>query len=166
MSLHYSDLKYRLPTNQTEKGFTLIELMIVVAIIGILSAIAIPLIEGYFERANVAETVCDLRNFENAFKTVATESDDYPNDSHIILPPGYGVEKYIMPSHWLGQTPVGGNYNWEGPDAYPYAGIAILGATAPLHVMEILDLKLDDGNLATGRFRLTPNGRHTYILRE
>ena len=47
------------PVNQ--KGFTLIELMIVVAIVGILAAIAYPSYQGYIERTNRADMMSEMQ---------------------------------------------------------------------------------------------------------
>ena len=49
---------------QLQKGFTLIELMIVVAIIGILAAIALPAYQDYTIRAKVSELILAASPFQ------------------------------------------------------------------------------------------------------
>ncbi|MCU4433126.1 pilin [Acinetobacter pittii] len=62
-----------------QKGFTLIELMIVVAIIGILAAIAIPQYQNYVGRSNVASAVQTLTSNKTGLENYVMENGFFPD---------------------------------------------------------------------------------------
>jgi len=64
---------------RTQAGFTLIELMIVVAIIGILAAIAIPQFTKYRSRAMNSAALSDARNVRTDLEGFFAEWQHYPN---------------------------------------------------------------------------------------
>ncbi|MBU2549416.1 MAG: prepilin-type N-terminal cleavage/methylation domain-containing protein [Proteobacteria bacterium] len=63
--------------NKNRKGFTLIELMIVVAIIGILAAIAIPQFASYRQRAQDSAAKSSLKNLATAQENYYAENNTY-----------------------------------------------------------------------------------------
>ena len=65
-------------SNRNAKGFTLIELMIVVAIIGILAAIAIPQYNNYVARTQVAEAFTLLGPVKQALTLYHQETGNFP----------------------------------------------------------------------------------------
>ena len=66
-----------------QQGFTLIELMIVVAIIGILAAIAIPAYQDYTIRAQVSEGVSLASGAKTAIAEVYQDSGVWPNTNDL-----------------------------------------------------------------------------------
>ena len=72
---------FRMRNHQRPNGFTLIELMIVVAIIGILAAIAIPMYSDYVTRSRRADGQAKLMQVAQDLERCYTQYSTYNHDS-------------------------------------------------------------------------------------
>lgn len=65
---------------RNSKGFTLIELMIVVVVLGVLAAIALPAYQGYVERARRADAKTSLLELQMAMEKWRANNPSYTTD--------------------------------------------------------------------------------------
>ncbi len=59
---------------KNEKGFTLIELMVIVAIVGIISAIAIPLYQSYVAKSQVTVAIAELQGAKSQYELIVSSA--------------------------------------------------------------------------------------------
>lgn len=108
-----------------QQGFTLIELMIVVAIIGILAAIAIPAYQDYTQRAQIGEAFAMISGAKTGIAEFAQTNGAYPDATQLgnleltpvngtyaqaVVAAGTGVITVTMGS---GDTAVGADINGQ-----------------------------------------------------
>ncbi|ENV9276857.1 pilin, partial [Neisseria gonorrhoeae] len=67
--------------NTLQKGFTLIELMIVIAIVGILAAVALPAYQDYTARAQVSEAILLAEGQKSAVTEYYLNNGEWPKNN-------------------------------------------------------------------------------------
>jgi prepilin-type N-terminal cleavage/methylation domain-containing protein len=145
------------PNNR--RAFTLVEIMIVVTIIGLLAALAIPAFNRVRRLARITAFTNDLRIGKDAFETYALQKGTWPPDGAATMPAE--MDGYLSPSKWSAETPLGGHWDWDFNQFGVTAGLSVYNPTADLATMRLVDSKIDDGDLATGNFRARTDG---YVL--
>jgi prepilin-type N-terminal cleavage/methylation domain-containing protein len=103
-------------------GFTLVEILIVVVILGILAAIVTPQFVSASESAKQASFVTSLKSFASAGEMYRTTYGMYPEDASTGQLPS-GMERWIREQDWVSITPIGGSWDCERDDigGYGYA---------------------------------------------
>ena len=96
--------------NKNRGGFTLVEIMIVVAIIALLAAIAVPNFLRARKRSQATRIIEDLRMIDAAVDQYAIEANKVAN----ATVPWTAIQQYLKPSTVLytsGTSVIGGNYS-------------------------------------------------------
>ena len=151
---------------------TMLELLIVVAVIGIIAGIALPSYVRSRERAQNVQTMGDLKSFAGQLEIFNGEMRIWPDER---LPGRFpdsisGVtdnqlEQSIKRAKWTSAPAVGGQFDWDLNQNGVYAALAIANPTATTAQLTALDKMIDDGNLSTGVFRSVPSGL-IYVMQQ
>ena len=142
-------------------GFTLVEIMIVVVIIGFLASMAIPAFQKVRRNAQNSAFANDLRQVRMAAEQYIMEKGDFPPDGSAALAPE--LAGYVSSSINNRPTPLGGVWDWDYEQFGFKAGISVYKPTADAAQMQEVDRLVDDGDLSAGYFRARSQG-YIYVI--
>ena len=120
------------------KGFTLVELMVVVAVIGVLSAMLVPQVSRTIDKARVSRTCAELASIANALNAYLADTGSYPSSVWEWGRP-WGADVGLVergnarPSHL---TSWNGPYLKNWPQRTAWGPIVGCGATGAYYIHE------------------------------
>jgi general secretion pathway protein G len=122
------------PKAKRQRGFTLIELMVVLAIIGVLAALVVPNVLNRADDARVTAAKTDVSNLMNALKLYRLDNQNYPTAEQglnaLVVKPTAGQ----VPLNWkpyidkLPNDPWGRPYQYMNPGVKGEVDVLSLGA--------------------------------------
>ena len=120
----------------SQRGFTLIEIMVVVVILGILAAVVVPRIMDNPGKARVAKAKQDIRQLESALELYKLDNFNYPStqqglDALVSKPSGDPQPKNYKQGGYiksLPKDPWGNPYQYLSPGVKGEVDIFTLGA--------------------------------------
>ena len=124
------------PGNRRQGGFTLIEVMVVVVILGILAAFVVPNIMGEPDKARILKAKSDIRSMENALDMYRLDNHRYPTTDQgleaLVERPDTGPEPqdYKQGGYMdrIPEDPWGNDYRYLQPGEHGEVDIWTLGA--------------------------------------
>ncbi|MFP4458161.1 MAG: type IV pilin protein [Candidatus Zixiibacteriota bacterium] len=147
------------------KGFTLIELMIFVVIIGILASLAINSFRSASDRARLSGTAVCIKAWIEGAEAYYAETGSYPEDSGSGERPSF--DEYIDTELWDRGPEFGGVWDvgFEERGIISALGVHFYGPNKDTRYndpdkMVLLDQLIDDGDLETGFFRQFDSDRY------
>jgi type IV pilus assembly protein PilA len=133
-----------------QKGFTLIELMIVVAIIGILAAVAIPAYQDYIARGQVSEAVSLTTGAKTPLSEYYNEKGFWPNAATDVISNARG--KYVSAITLMGAVGGLGTISMEARMKDVGVNTLISAGTLVMLTSDAKQFSCTGGNLAA-RYR-------------
>lgn len=96
------------------KGFTIIELLIVVSIIGVLSAVVLASVGDVRDKAYQARAESETKSFREALQLYMSDHGNPPADVSRGIPSG--LESYLSSNHWPEAPWPNSSYDWDNWD--------------------------------------------------